>query len=258
MTPEELTARLRALDVFAVELPSSISPRAIGPSCSCSGSEDAIAHDVPEPHAMTLSTVDGDGRPNARVLILKAIVTSGGAVPPAGCASRGRIASTRVAALTFYWPQRGRQIRMRGSVTRRSRSQRPRLRAALAHSPRRDARRDRASRSPTPILNRRPTRLRLPASSPSTRPSMRSLRRRSSSGKPIAIDDMCGCASPGRPTAGRPNHSGPDRERPAALEVAPGPLACSLIRSVKADEMDGRRRRRAWRLVDDVSRLAGR
>ena len=38
---------------------------------------EAVDHGVPEPHAMTLSTCDADGHPDARVLILKDLDDAG-------------------------------------------------------------------------------------------------------------------------------------------------------------------------------------
>lgn len=80
----------------------------------------AIDSGVPEPHAMTLSTVDQRGRPWARILICKDVTADGGWHFAVSAVSRkGRqLAANPVAALTFYWPQLGRQIRVSGSVER--------------------------------------------------------------------------------------------------------------------------------------------
>jgi pyridoxamine 5'-phosphate oxidase len=78
----------------------------------------AVDAGVREPHAMVLSTVDTDGRPDARVLILKnsdargwhfATTDSG----PKGC----QLSQNPSVALTFYWSQLGRQVRIRGVAT---------------------------------------------------------------------------------------------------------------------------------------------
>lgn len=77
----------------------------------------AIAHDVPEPHAMTLSTVDADGLPDARVLILKNVDEDGFHFAISAASRKGRQLATRPqAALTFYWHKLARQIRVRGRV----------------------------------------------------------------------------------------------------------------------------------------------
>jgi pyridoxamine 5'-phosphate oxidase len=76
---------------------------------------DAIAQGIKEPHAMTLSTVDANGYPDARVLILKNIDERGWHFASKADSPKGtQIASSPKVALTFYWPQLGRQIRIRG------------------------------------------------------------------------------------------------------------------------------------------------
>jgi pyridoxamine 5'-phosphate oxidase len=76
---------------------------------------DAIAQDIKEPHAMTLSTVDANGFPDARVLILKNVDDRGWHFASKADSPKGlQIASSPKVALTFYWPLLGRQIRIRG------------------------------------------------------------------------------------------------------------------------------------------------
>lgn len=77
----------------------------------------AIDAGVREPHAMTLSTVDADGHPDARVLILKNVDAHGWHFAITRTSPKGRqIAHHPHAALTFYWPVLGRQVRIRGRV----------------------------------------------------------------------------------------------------------------------------------------------
>jgi pyridoxamine 5'-phosphate oxidase len=77
----------------------------------------AILAGVPEPHAMTLSTVDESHRPNARVLLLKNIDHSGWwFATDTESVKASELASSPSAALTFYWPLVARQIRVRGTV----------------------------------------------------------------------------------------------------------------------------------------------
>ena len=79
--------------------------------------DEAIAHGITEPHAMTLSTVDENGWPDARVLILKNIDERGWHfATKADCPKGQQIAGNCQVALTFYWPQLGRQIRLRGKA----------------------------------------------------------------------------------------------------------------------------------------------
>ncbi|KAF7596986.1 hypothetical protein BBP40_011352 [Aspergillus hancockii] len=79
--------------------------------------DDAIADGVHEPHAMTLSTVDDQGFPDARVLILKNVDARGWHFAVKADSPKGQqLAQSGQAALTFYWPQVGRQIRLRGKA----------------------------------------------------------------------------------------------------------------------------------------------
>ena len=75
----------------------------------------AIEAAVREPHAMTLSTVDEDGHPDARVLILKNVDEHGWHFAITRGSPKGRhVRQMPNVALTFYWPALGRQVRLRG------------------------------------------------------------------------------------------------------------------------------------------------
>ena len=80
--------------------------------------EAAIGDAVPAPHAMTLATADDQGRPSSRVLICKDVDGEGRWYFASGAASgKGRdLAVNPHAAVSFWWPQQGRQIRIRGAV----------------------------------------------------------------------------------------------------------------------------------------------
>lgn len=79
--------------------------------------DTAIAAGITEPHAMTLSTVDADGLPDARVLILKNVDDRGWHFAISAASPKGRQLQTRPAvALTFYWQPLGRQVRIRGTA----------------------------------------------------------------------------------------------------------------------------------------------
>lgn len=74
--------------------------------------EDGLA-----PHAVTLSTVDKHGAPDARVLILKDVDADGFYLAFNTHSPKGRQLDTNpMGALTFFWPHRGRQVRLRGQV----------------------------------------------------------------------------------------------------------------------------------------------
>ncbi|KAB8275875.1 hypothetical protein BDV30DRAFT_224653 [Aspergillus minisclerotigenes] len=79
--------------------------------------DEAIRAGVKEPHAMTLATVDEQGYPDARVLILKNIDERGWHFAvKADSPKAQQLEANGYAALTFYWPQVGRQIRVRGTA----------------------------------------------------------------------------------------------------------------------------------------------
>ncbi|WP_369052149.1 pyridoxine/pyridoxamine 5'-phosphate oxidase [Kineococcus terrestris] len=78
---------------------------------------DAVAAGVPDPHALTLATVDPAGRPDARVVVLRDVDESALWVASSAVSPKGRqLDRVPVAALVFHWPQRGRQVRVRGGV----------------------------------------------------------------------------------------------------------------------------------------------
>ncbi|NUU79814.1 pyridoxine/pyridoxamine 5'-phosphate oxidase [Paenibacillus xylanilyticus] len=77
----------------------------------------AIDSDVKEPHAMTISTVDQDGHPDARVLILKNVVDDSFYFASSAESRKGQqLKDNPHVALTFYWPALGRQIRIKGTA----------------------------------------------------------------------------------------------------------------------------------------------
>jgi pyridoxamine 5'-phosphate oxidase len=83
--------------------------------------DEAIAHDVSEPTAMTVATVGSSGRPSTRVVLLK------------GCDARGMVWFTNYesrkgeelahnphAALQFHWVEMERVVRIEGRVEKTS------------------------------------------------------------------------------------------------------------------------------------------
>jgi len=112
---------LRALRVFDAELPG-FDPGAAPDepvALFLDWLQRAVAGGVREPHAMTLCTVDGSGRPSGRVLICKDVTVDGGWLFASSASSRkGReLAAHPEAALGFHWPEQGRQVQVRGTAT---------------------------------------------------------------------------------------------------------------------------------------------
>ncbi|SEN73074.1 pyridoxine/pyridoxamine 5'-phosphate oxidase [Actinacidiphila rubida] len=118
---EALLARMRAAPVLAGPLPRFApedAPNTPGPLFA-RWLDRALAEGVPEPHVVTLSTASRDGVPSARVLMLRGVDTADCACLFASDAEspKGRdLAANPRAALTWYWPAHGRQIRMTGTV----------------------------------------------------------------------------------------------------------------------------------------------
>ncbi|MBV8201703.1 MAG: pyridoxamine 5'-phosphate oxidase [Acidobacteria bacterium] len=85
---------------------------------------EALAADPLDPTAMTLATADREGRPSARVVLLKGY-DERGFVFFTNYASRKAqelLANPR-AALVFYWPAFDRQVRAEGTVAKTSRDE---------------------------------------------------------------------------------------------------------------------------------------
>jgi pyridoxamine 5'-phosphate oxidase len=111
---------LRSLPVFAGELPVFEPTEAPDhPEVLFAGwLTAAVDACVREPHAMTLSTIGGDGAPSARILVLKNVDDRGWQFAVHAASPKGQDLSRHpAAALTFHWPEQGRQIRVRGPVS---------------------------------------------------------------------------------------------------------------------------------------------
>ncbi len=81
--------------------------------------EEALAAEVAEPNAMTLATADADGRPSARVVLMKGFDARGLSFYTNLESRKGRelLANPR-AAVAFWWPPLERQVRFEGAVER--------------------------------------------------------------------------------------------------------------------------------------------
>lgn len=72
-----------------------------------------------EPNAMSLATVDADGRPHCRVLLLKGLDEQGFTFFSNYQSAKGeQLQANPFAAMTFFWPTLERQVRIEGRVER--------------------------------------------------------------------------------------------------------------------------------------------
>lgn len=80
---------------------------------------EAVKAGVPEPTAMTLATVGEDGRPAARIVLLKGIEAGGLLFFTNYQSRKGReLAAHPHAALLFHWVELERQVRIEGKVSK--------------------------------------------------------------------------------------------------------------------------------------------
>lgn len=85
---------------------------------------EAEATEPNDPNAIALATVDPEGLPNVRMVLLKEIESAGGGAGAFvfytnyGSAKGQELAATGKAAFVMHWKSLRRQIRVRGTVTR--------------------------------------------------------------------------------------------------------------------------------------------
>ena len=80
--------------------------------------------EVPEPNGMTLATATPDGRPSARVVLLKSVDARGFAFyTDYRSRKAGELDANPRAALAFWWAELERQVRVTGPVVRVSREE---------------------------------------------------------------------------------------------------------------------------------------
>ena len=83
--------------------------------------EAAVAAKVPEPEAMTLSTATPEGRPSARIVLLRGYDDRGFCFFSNYNSHKGReLAANPYATLTFHWVEQERQVRIEGRVEKTS------------------------------------------------------------------------------------------------------------------------------------------
>jgi pyridoxamine 5'-phosphate oxidase len=82
---------------------------------------DATAAGLPLPEAMSLATVTPDGRPTARMVLLKQVDADGFVFFTNYQSPKAwQLDMNPYAALVFYWPQLERQVRVEGKVEKTS------------------------------------------------------------------------------------------------------------------------------------------
>jgi pyridoxamine 5'-phosphate oxidase len=82
---------------------------------------DAIAAKLPLPEAMTLATATPDGKPSARMVLLKQVDDEGFVFfTNYNSVKAAQLDANPFAALVFYWAPLDRQVRVEGSVVRTS------------------------------------------------------------------------------------------------------------------------------------------
>jgi pyridoxamine 5'-phosphate oxidase len=81
--------------------------------------DQALSAQVPEVNAMTLATVDKEGQPSSRIVLLKGVDERGFSFFTNYGSRKGReLGGNPKAALTFFWPALERQICIRGTCSR--------------------------------------------------------------------------------------------------------------------------------------------
>ncbi len=81
--------------------------------------EEALAANLHEPNAMTLATTSSDGRPSARVVLLKGYDERGFVFYTNHEGRKGReLEENPYCALVFYWGELERQVRVEGRASR--------------------------------------------------------------------------------------------------------------------------------------------
>ncbi len=80
---------------------------------------EAIKAEVVEPNAMTLATVNRDGKPSARIMLIKDFDHRGATFFTNYQSRKGKdLLANPCAALLFFWPELERQVRIEGLVER--------------------------------------------------------------------------------------------------------------------------------------------
>ena len=82
---------------------------------------DAVADGLPLPEAMSLSTITPEGKPTARMVLLKRVDADGFVFFTNYRSAKAReLTGNPNASLVFFWPQLERQVRVEGVVSKTS------------------------------------------------------------------------------------------------------------------------------------------
>ena len=86
--------------------------------------DEAVNSKIDEVNAMTLSTVSAEGRPSARIVLLKGIENNGFVFFTNYNSEKGiHLANKPYASLTFFWKELERQVRINGKVAKISKEE---------------------------------------------------------------------------------------------------------------------------------------
>ena len=78
---------------------------------------DATSREINDPTALALATVDEDGMPNVRMVLLKGVDAQGFVFYTNYESAKGReLLASRKAAMCFHWKSLRRQVRVRGDI----------------------------------------------------------------------------------------------------------------------------------------------
>ena len=81
--------------------------------------QEAVTAEIPEPNAMNLATLNASGRPSSRTVLLKGIEQLKFVFFTNYQSQKGKeLEQSPVCALTFFWPELERQVRIEGTVQR--------------------------------------------------------------------------------------------------------------------------------------------
>ncbi|GGQ93801.1 pyridoxine/pyridoxamine 5'-phosphate oxidase [Streptomyces flaveolus] len=115
----ELLRSLRVWDPAVTELPPFDPATAPGDPLPLFTRwlAEAVAAGQSEPHTVSLATADAEGWPDVRIVMLHGADADGWSFATHADSRKGRhLAARPYAALVFYWPVLGRQVRVRGPV----------------------------------------------------------------------------------------------------------------------------------------------